>query len=200
MKYDPQNHKIIINRNLNELDKFALDFTKILQKHVDYVIISGYISILLGRARATEDIDMFIKPLSKEKFSQLYQDLLKNGFWCLNAEKTEEVFNYLNQELAIRFSRKNQAIPNFEVKFSKNQIEEETFTDAITAILPLGKLKISSLERQIAFKRYYLQSDKDIEDALHIEELFKEQLDYGKINKLKKQIEKIKQREHDNLS
>ena len=58
--------------------------------------------------------------------------------------------------------------------------------------LPYGKLIISSLERQIAFKRYYLKSEKDLEDAMHIEELFKEEIDYEKINKLKKIITNIK--------
>jgi hypothetical protein len=52
-------------------------------------------------------------------------------------------------------------------------------------ILPEGKLKISSLERHLAFKRYFLKSQKDLEDALHVEELFKDKIDYHKINKLK---------------
>ena len=62
-------------------------------------------------------------------------------------------------------------------------------------ILLEGKLKISSLERQIAFKRYYLGSDKDEEDAEHIERIFEKKLDYRKINKLKEAIDNVKRDE-----
>ena len=185
MKYNKEKKEIILNRKLNKLDKFVLDFIKILEKYVNYVIISGYISILLGRSRATEDIDVFIEQISEKKFSELYKELRENNFWCLNAEDEKEIFDYLKINTAVRFSLKKRPIPNFEVKFPKNNLDRETFSDYITVIMPNGRLKISSLERQIAFKKYYLKSDKDIEDAIHIEEIFKEQLDYDKINKLK---------------
>jgi len=48
--------KIKLDKPINELDKFVLHFIKILEKHVDYVIISGYVAIPLGRSRATEDV------------------------------------------------------------------------------------------------------------------------------------------------
>src|SRR3989344_3131371 len=195
MEYIPFKRQITLNRELNKLDELTLIFTQILKKYVDYVIISGYVSIILGRARATEDIDVFIKKISKEKFSELYNELREKGFECLNAESPKEIFSYLEDYLAIRFSRKTKPVPNFEVKFPKRESDEETFDDFIIVKLIEGKIKISSLERQIAFKRYYLESDKDIEDAIHIEELFKNQLDYSKINKLKEIINKIKEDE-----
>lgn len=192
MRYNKEKKEIILKRELNELDKFALDFCKVLEKHTEYVIISGYISILLGRSRATEDIDVFIKKLSSAKFEKLYDDLDKAGFWCINAESPKEVFSYLAEANPIRLSRKKSFIPNFEVKFPKRDIDKETFRDFIKVKLIERELKISSLERQIAFKRYYLKTKKDKEDALHIEELFKEKLDKEKINKLKERIKKIK--------
>lgn len=66
-------------------------------------------------------------------------------------------------------------------------------------ILPDGKMKISSLERHIAFKKYYLGSGKDKEDALHIEEIFRGKIDYGKINKFRKLIEQRKNEEKENF-
>ena len=54
--------------------------------------------------------------------------------------------------------------------------------------LPKGKIIISCLERNIAFKKYFLKSDKDNEDANHLEELFRDKLDYGKINKIRELI------------
>lgn len=192
MKYAPEKKEIILKRKLSELDKMVLRFIKILEKHVDYVIISGYISILLGRARATEDVDIFIQKISEEQFLKLYTELKKSGFWCINAEDEKEVFSYLKDNLAVRFAEKDKVIPNFEVKFPKRIIDQETFNDFIIVKTEKGNIKISSLERQIAFKKYYLKSRRDIEDALHIEELFKGKLDYNKIDKLKMVINSIK--------
>ena len=75
-----------------------------------------------------------------------------------------------------------------EVKFPKDKLDEDAFEDAIAVKLPEREIKISSLERHIAFKKYFLGSEKDDEDALHIEELFKKDIDYGKIKKLQKLI------------
>ena len=55
---------IKLDKIINELDKFVFKFIKILKKHTDYVIVSGYVAILLGRSRTTEDIDVFIKEIN----------------------------------------------------------------------------------------------------------------------------------------
>jgi hypothetical protein len=187
MEYNKEKREIVLNKNLSKLDKLVLKFVKILEKSAEYVIISGYVSILLGRSRATEDVDFFIMPISFETFSTLYENLKKNGFWCLNAEKPFEIFRYLEEDLAIRFAEENKSIPNFKIKFKKK--DDNPFEDTITILLPDNQnLRISSLERQIAYKRYYLKSDKDLEDALHVEEIFKEKLDYNKILRFKQII------------
>ncbi len=183
---------IILKRIPSELDKFAVEFLSILEKYAEYVVISGYVSILLGRTRATDDIDVFIKPISREVFSQLYKELQEKHFWCLNAESEDELWSFLQDHLAIRFAKVNTSAPNFEVKFPRDALDEEAFNDFITVEPPIGKIKISSLERQVAFKRWYLGSQKDEEDALHIEEYFKGYIDYEKVNKYK---ERIKQRQ-----
>ena len=180
---------IKLDKVLNELDKFVLNFIKILEKHTPYVIVSGYVAILLGRSRATEDVDIFIKELDKQKVDSLYNDLKRNGYWCLNSEDIDELFNYLKDGLAVRFALENQTIPNFEVKFAKKLRDKEAFNDALTIITNLGKIKISSVERQIAFKRYFLKSDKDLEDARHIEKVFKDYIADRRINEYKKLIE-----------
>ncbi len=195
MEYNLKKRKIVLNRELSNLDKFVFKFIKIIENHVDYVIISGYISIVLGRTRATEDVDIFIKKISYEKFCDMYQELKKKGFWCINGENEKEIFSYLNDGLAVRFAKKGSSVPNFEVKFPKRKVDEETFEDFILLRMPIGKIKISSLERQIAFKRYYLGTEKDVEDALHIEEAFKGKINHKKINKLKEIIDKIKEYE-----
>jgi len=188
MKYDKEKGEIILDKVLNNLDKFASDFFKIAVKYTDCVIISGYVSILLGRSRATEDVDIFIKKISKETFYLLYHDLVSNGFWCINSDNPETLFDYLKENLAIRFARGKIPLPNMEVKFPKDKLDEDAFEDSIRVKLSGREIKISSLERHIAFKRYFLGSEKDNEDALHIEELFKEDIDFEKIKKLQKLI------------
>lgn len=180
---------IKLDKILNDLDRFVLKFIKILEKHADYVIVSGYVSILFGRSRATEDIDVFIKELSKAEFDSLYGDLKDAGFWCLNAESTDEVHSYLKEGLSVRFADDGTAIPNFEVKFAKKKSALMAFSDSLTVIMGRSKIKLSSLERQIAYKRCYLKSEKDLEDAAYIEKLFKEQISLDKVKLLQKMIE-----------
>ncbi|MCX6742185.1 MAG: hypothetical protein NTX24_03365 [Candidatus Pacearchaeota archaeon] len=191
MIYNTEKREIICDRELSNLDKLVLKFIRILERHIDYVLISGYVAILLGRTRATEDVDVFIRKVDKEKFFRFYEELKNNGLWCINAEKPEELFSYLREGLAVRFALENTSIPNFEVKIVKRE-DEDVFDDFIVVKLKEGNLKISSLERQIAFKRYFLCSGKDMEDALHVERIFKDKIDYKKIDKLKEIIEKRK--------
>ena len=172
----------------SELDKLVFDFIKIFEKHAKYVIISGYVSILFGRSRATEDVDLFIEHISKERFKLLCEDLLKNSYYCLNADDPEEMYDHLKSNLALRFAKENTIIPNFEIKFAKNIRQEETLLKPLKVILPSGTILISSIEQQIAYKKFLLKSDKDIEDAAHLEKLFEGKLDNNLIQHYKKLI------------
>ena len=84
------------------------------------------------------------------------------------------VFNYLKEGYSVRFARTNYGMPNFEIEFPKDGLDEETLDNFITIVHPKFKIKISSLERQIAFKKYYLASDKDADDAKFLEKLFED--------------------------
>lgn len=179
-----------LDKILNELDLLVLEFARILEKYTDYVLISGYVAILLGRSRATEDVDIFIRPLQKESFLHFYHNLRAHGYWCLNGEDEDELFAYLQEGLALRFARDQQTIPNFEVKFAKKHLDELSFLDRITVQTPKGDLFISSLERQVAFKRYYLKSEKDLEDAAYLEKVFKDHLNVNLITHYKQEIER----------
>ena len=185
MEYNKEKKEIITSRKLSALDKFVVDFIRVLRKHTDYVIISGYVSILLGRTRVTEDVDIFVKVLDKEQFDKLYYDLKENGFWCLNADDDKELFNFLKDGLAIRFAKQNTSIPNIKMKYPKDSLDEDAFNDSIEVEILNDSLIISSLERHIAFKKYFLGSSKDIEDALHIQELFKDKIEVEKIKNIK---------------
>jgi hypothetical protein len=179
---------IELDRELSDLDIFALDFIRILENHTNYVLVSGYVSILLGRSRASEDVDIIIPKISYSKFQALYKDLKNNGFICLNAENIKSIFSYLEDELAIRFARKLEVIPNIEFKWVKNKFEDIALNSPVIVKLREGTLKISPLELQVAFKQEVLKSPKDLEDARHIEKIAENYLDAEMINKYREML------------
>jgi len=174
MEYFVDEKKIILNRNLSKLDEFVLDFIRILQKYHEYVVVSGYVSILFGRSRATEDVDLLIPEMQKKVFDSFFEDLNKNGFECINTSNIKDAFEILKDH-AIRFSRKNIAIPNIEFKIIKNDLDRFSFNNKINVVLGEENLKISNLEMQIAYK-LYLGSGKDLEDAKHLLKVFEDKL------------------------
>lgn len=190
MKYTPKEKKIILDRKLNKLDTFVLDFTKLFN---NYVVVSGYVSILFGRSRATEDVDLLIPEMSEQEFQSLWKRLHENNFECINTSYSKEAFKML-KENAIRFSEKNKPIPNMELKMITNEIGEYSFSNKIKVILNKGELFVSPLEMQIAYKLDLGKqgNEKDIEDAKHLYELFKEKLNNLELVRL---IDKFKVKE-----
>ncbi|MBI2151919.1 hypothetical protein HYU21_04295 [Candidatus Woesearchaeota archaeon] len=167
-----ENGIIELERELSELDQFVLDFVKVLEKHASYVIVSGYVAILFGRTRTTEDVDMFIEILDLEKAKLLYEDLLRSGFWALNVNSEVDFFSALSENIAVRFARNGVVIPNMEVKFVKDYLDKITLENKVKVFTRGGIICISELALQIAYKRFVLKSEKDIEDAQHLQEWF----------------------------
>ncbi len=179
---------IKIDREISDLDNFTLDFTNILEKNTDYVIVSGYVAILLGRARASEDVDVIIPKIDFPKFQSLYTELKKNNFYCLNAEEVSTVYDYLKDNLAVRFAKNDTIIPNIEMKWIKSDFDRIALENTIDVNLSKGKLRISHLELQIAFKEEVLRSPKDLEDARHLEKIAEGYLDNKLINKYREML------------
>ena len=120
MIYDPEKKEIISGKVINELDRFVIDFVNILEKYgLEYVIVSGYVAIVLGRSRSTEDVDMLIKPMPFEQFDEFFQFLLNNGYECANTSISSEAYEFLNDH-AIRFFKLGKPIPNIEFKIIGN--------------------------------------------------------------------------------
>ena len=190
MEFEFKRNKIIFERELSDLDKLTLKFTKIIEKKkIDYVIISGYIAILFGRSRNTEHIDLFIEEMNFEKFNSFWIELNKQGFECLNESNPKEAFfDYLKNSVPLRFALKGSFIPNFELKFPKTKYNFYSFNHKLKVELNKQKLNISELEMQIAFK-LKLGSDKDFEDARHLYKVFKESLN---LELLRNQIKELK--------
>ena len=166
----------IDNKVLTELDKFVINFTDILKKNCDYVIISGYIPILFGRTRGTEDIDVFIEYIDKKKFVNFYNNLIDNNYYFLNPENENGLYEMLEEKLRIRAAKKDTIIPNIEIKFIKDEIDSFTLKNHVKVTLNKKfNFFISPIEIEIPYK-LYVGSEKDIEDALYLYEIFKNKM------------------------
>ena len=170
---------IIFNRELSLLDSFVLDFTENLVKNnVKYVIVSGYVAILFGRSRISEDVDILVEHISFEKFLKFWSEIDKN-YECLNTGNSYEAYNdYLEKHHAIRIAKKGSFIPNIELKFVKNDLDRYSLDHRMHVKIGDRSLYISTLELQIPYK-LFLGSEKDIEDARFLFKLFKDNLDIG---------------------
>lgn len=170
--------RIKLVKELNDLDKLVIDFIRVLDRNkVKYVLVSGYVSILFGRSRSSEDIDIIVKKMPKRRFFVLWEDLSKKHFECIIPDNFESAYDkYLMKRVSIRFSRKDQPIPNIEFMFPKAEdLDNWVLRNGKQVQLNKQVLKISPIELQIAYK-LFLGSEKDIEDARHLYHLFKESL------------------------
>ncbi|MBU2638050.1 MAG: hypothetical protein KJ955_03690 [Nanoarchaeota archaeon] len=176
----------------NILDEFCIKFCSVVEKHCKYIVVSGFVAISSGRTRATEDIDMIIERIPIEEFKKLHSDLLKNGFSCIQSESADEIFDYLMHNTAVRYIMKDRALPQMEMKFAKDALDDYQLKTRIK--LPLTGLGIwfSSINMNIAFKEEALKSDKDLKDAEHLRKVYSEMVDEQEISEIKKMIRKLR--------
>jgi len=179
---------IKLDRILSELDKFVLETIGIISEVTDYVIVSGYVSILFGRTRMTEDVDVLIPSMPREIFERFLEKLKADGFWIVNSDSTEGSFELLESYHSIRIARDQKIVPNIELKFVKDDADRESLSNALTVKMGEYELKISPLELQIAYKEEILKSEKDLEDAKHLFEVFKDELDLSLIEKYRTEL------------
>ena len=177
----------------NILDKFCIDFCKIIEKYTKYIIVSGFVAIASGRVRGTEDIAMIIDKISKEKFSKLHEELIKSGFLCMQSDDPEEIYDlYLKDNISIRYTPKNRLVPQMKIKFTKDALDEYQLERRIKLHLTGLDVWFSSINMNIVFKEEYLKSDKDMEDARHLRIIYEDKVDEKEIEKIKKMIKELK--------
>ena len=180
------------------LDKFVEDFVKVVEKHCKYIIVSGFVAIAHGRSRGTEDIDMIIERIPKERFINLHNSLINAGFDCMQSEKPNIIYDdYLIKGDSIRYTGAgiNHLPPEMELKLAKDELD--TYQISTRQKFPFTGLDVyfSNIEMNIAFKEELLKSDKDMEDARHLRIIYKEDLDEKEINKIKKKIKELRLKE-----
>ena len=186
LKYE-QGKIAIENKVFTTLDRFVTDFTKLLEEYVDYVIVSGYVVILFGRARGTEDIDTIIKYMDKGMFVSFYQRLSREGYYFLNPEDVTGLYEMLEEGLRVRIAKEDTIIPNIELKFVKDDFDRYSFDNRLEVVLGEKSLFISPIELQIPYK-LYLGGDKDIEDAIYLWDIFKGKIEVNRLKRFMKAL------------
>lgn len=174
--YKIENKTIIIERDLNELDKFVKDFLDVLKKHSDYLIVSGFVSISTGRIRGTEDVDILVPVLDEIKFNKLFEDLKNKDFWCYQGDNSKEVYEYIKNMESVRFARKNEMFPNMEFISINESRKTKFFEFSHPQRIKIKdfEFKIPPIEFEILYKEKILTSKKDIADAKHLRTFFSE--------------------------
>lgn len=180
--------RILLEREKNDLDEFVLEFTSVLNRlKVRYVVVSGYVSILFGRSRSSEDVDLIIERADADAFKRLWNSASRE-FECLNTGDCDEAYTeYLCHDMAIRFARVGKAIPNMEIHFPKDELDRWTLANRKEVLFNGHRLFISPLELQIPFK-LHLGSEKDIEDARHLYRMFKVKLNEKMLSSFSKKL------------
>ncbi|MCK4997713.1 hypothetical protein KAS08_05400 [Candidatus Pacearchaeota archaeon] len=180
----------ISDRNI--LNKFTEDFCKIVNNFAKYIIVSGFVAISHGRSRGTEDIDIMIERLSFVKFGEMHNALVLAGFECLYPLKTKNIYENLTGKLNVRYSWKGIELPNMEVKFAKDSLDDEQLETRKKIEFTDVDVFFPKIEESIAFKEEFLGSNKDIEDAKHLRLIYLDRLDEDYIEKYKEKIRRIK--------
>jgi hypothetical protein len=181
----------------NVLDKFAEEICEIIERHVKYIVVSGFVAISHGRRRTTEDIDMIIEKIPFSKFEKLHKDLIDGGFHCLQSTVVKEIYEYLENGNSIRYVRKNTFLPpEMKIKFVKDEIDELQIKTRKKLEFTGLDIWFSSIEMNIAFKEEYLGSDKDLEDARHLRIVYRDEIDEDEIEKIKRLIIQLRKREN----
>jgi len=190
VKFKIINNELEIKKAVTKLDQFAFDIIDILKKYTNYVIISGYVSIFFGRSRATEDIDMFIDKIHYDKFLEMYNEFTAKGFEFTIDNPAKLYNDYLmKKDGAINIWRKNLPLLRMEIKIARKPSQTMVLLNPIKVHINDKYIFFGQIESQIAYKRYISKSEKDLEDARHLEIVF-EGIDKEKIKYYKSIFEK----------
>lgn len=163
--------ELVVDRPANDLDELAIRFTEILDDlGIDHV--AGYVAILTGRSRSTEDIDVLLEHIDTETVERLTSRLEREGMWgpAMPLDSMDEML-----EDNIWVARDGEMVPHLEVKFVADRLDRASLDSSIVAKIAGAELPIGPLELQIAYK-LWLGGDTDFADAVHLYAIFGESL------------------------
>ena len=146
-----QEDRLTISKALSTLDRDVIEFTEILaESQIEHVIVSGYVAILTGRSRSTEDVYIILEDLSEADLDQLGDRLNAEGYWGM-AMPLDTLADMVRAGERFRVATRDEMFPSFELWLAANDIEHEALSTAITASIDGSEFVISSIELQIDY-------------------------------------------------
>jgi hypothetical protein len=156
---------VVIDKPPSDLDRLMLEVGGILDDvGIEYSVVSGYVAVLFGRSRATEDIDVITERFDDGTADELATRLQEAGYWG-SAMPLEDLHETLADDLPVRVAEDGHRVPNVELKFASDEHDCISLDDAIHVHLGGETIRVGSLEFQIAYK-LDMGARRDYEDAL----------------------------------
>lgn len=122
---------LLVDREPNDLDELAIQFSTILDDvGIDHLFIRGYVAILAGRSRATEDIDVLLERTSTDKIDQLVEALKNERLWG-PAMPLDSMEGMLDDNIWI--ARDDEMVPHIEAKFVDDEYDRASLGNRIAA-------------------------------------------------------------------
>ncbi|MCE4613673.1 MAG: hypothetical protein F7C07_07590 [Desulfurococcales archaeon] len=164
-------------------DVVATRFARVLEEAgVGYAVVAGYVAILFGRARRSDDIDFILNGVDEGVFVELCEAARRAGFGLMQGNIGSEnsirslYRGYLARGHAVRFVYLDIIIPNVEAKLARTRAHRHAVVNSVRVVVNHEHIiRISPIELQIAYK-LYLGSDKDLGDAIFLYTLLKEHI------------------------
>lgn len=171
-------------------DDIAFRFAGVLDEiGVRYAVVAGYVAILFGRARRSDDVDFIVEWIDESRFVELCRKALERGFTLMQGDIGSEdsvrgVYRrYLAEGFSIRFMYRDVVVPNIEFKMVRGSVERYALEHSLVVEVDNAfMIRIPPLEQQIAYK-LYLRSEKDVGDAVFLYTLFKDALDGAELER-----------------
>jgi len=172
--------EVVIEKEPSELDELVIDIVRILDDvGVEYVVVSGYVAVLFGRARATEDIDVLVEPFDEATAAVAIERLRDAGYWG-SAMPLADLYDTLSDGLPVRIAENGDIVPNVELKFATGEYDRLSLEDTVTVRLSGNEIRVGSLEFQIAYK-LGMDTPRDFEDALYLYEVIGRNLNTSRL-------------------
>lgn len=179
--------KIVAERPPSPLDELILDVAEILETNdVQYVVVSGYVAVLFGRSRSTEDIDVLTEQFDREIADSVTTDLQETGYWG-PAMPLDDLYETVSDGLPIRIAESGNRIPNVELKFVSDEYDRLSLSDTIEVDFDGRSLQIVTPELQVAYK-LGMSAERDFEDATHLYQTVQRSLNTTKLESYVEQL------------
>ncbi len=96
----------------------------------------------------------------------------------------------MNENTSVRYTWVNEPLPEMEVKFSKDYLDEIQLKTRVKLDLTGLDIWFSNIEMNLAFKEELLKSDKDLKDAEHLRKVY--DFNEDKVNSYKELIKRFR--------